>query len=611
MTGSPAPPRARICSAQLDYSAFSGNHAAGRDNPRRAGKHPGHIASPGQNAYHDEAFPTSPGGPMKISSPRRPAASGTDQNDALPSLRNGVRDDVRELRLLFELSQLLDGAAHIGETLDGALCLMARHMAMMRGSISLVSPGDGSIHIESSYGLNAAEQARGHYAAGEGVTGTVIRTGRPMVISNVSDEPLFLNRTRSRNLRKDAVSFICVPIRADDQAIGALSVDRLFADTSTLEEDARLLTIIASMLARAARVRQSCLPERNVNRAARGHDRGRVSLRSPFFVGSCEAMQQVYARIDQVARSSATVLLRGESGTGKELTALAIHAASPRANRPFITLNCAALPETLVENELFGHERGAFTGAQGLYRGRFEQADGGTLFLDEVGDLPPLTQAKLLRVIQERSYERLGGAETRRADVRLITATNRPLEDMVHQGAFRGDLHYRLNVFPIELPPLRERSGDIALLAAHFMKKFAAAGGRTEMNLSLSAADMLQRYEWPGNIRELENIMERAVLLAGEEGVILPQHLPPELHSKGCPVSAPGVRRAQGHAVGPLQPRLDELEKGCILEALRRHEGNMGRAARELGLTDRIMALRMKKYGITYKEFRRKRTRPE
>ena len=347
---------------------------------------------------------------MNISSPRRPAASGTDQNDALPSLRNGVRDDVRELRLLFELSQLLDCAAHIGETLDGALCLMARHMAMMRGSISLVSPGDGSIHIESSYGLNAAEQARGHYAAGEGVTGTVIRTGRPMVISNVSDDPLFLNRTRSRNLRKDAVSFICVPIRADDQAIGALSVDRLFADTSTLEEDARLLTIIASMLARAAKVRRNCLPERDAGRtAARRHDRGRVSLRSPFFVGSCEAMQQVYARIDQVARSSATVLLRGESGTGKELAALAIHAASPRANRPFITLNCAALPEALVENELFGHERGAFTGAQGLYRGRFEQADGGTLFLDEGGDLPPLTQAKLLRVIQERSYERRRG----------------------------------------------------------------------------------------------------------------------------------------------------------------------------------------------------------
>lgn len=547
---------------------------------------------------------------MKISSPGRPDASnasGTDQNDSLPSLRNGVRDDVRELRLLFELSQLLDSAAHIGETLDGALCLMARHMAMMRGAIALVSPKDGSIHIESSYGLNAAEQARGHYAAGEGVTGTVIRTGRPMVISNVSDEPLFLNRTRSRNLRKDTVSFICVPIRADDQSIGALSVDRLFADTSTLEEDARLLTIIASMLSRAARVRQSCLPEREASRsAARGHDRGSVSLRSPFFIGSCEAMQQVYARIEQVARSSATVLLRGESGTGKELAALAIHATGPRAGRPFITLNCAALPETLVENELFGHERGAFTGAQGLYRGRFEQADGGTLFLDEVGDLPPLTQAKLLRVIQERSYERLGGTETRRVDVRLITATNRPLEDMVHQGTFRGDLYYRLNVFPIELPPLRERSGDIALLAAHFMKKFAAAGGRTEMNLSLSAADMLQRYEWPGNIRELENIIERAVLLTGEEGVILPQHLPPELHSKACPVCAPGARRVQNRAVGPLQPRLDELEKGCILEALRRHEGNMGKAARELGLTDRIMALRMKKYGITYKEFRRK-----
>ena len=543
---------------------------------------------------------------MKTSPLDDTSVHGAEPQPALlPTSLDGMGDEARELALLFDLSQLLDSATHIEDTLDGALCLMARHMSMMRGSISLVSPVDGSIHIESSYGLNAAEQARGHYAAGEGVTGTVIRTGRPMVVSDVSDEPLFLNRTRSRNLRRDSVSFICVPIRANDQASGTLSVDRLSADASTLEEEARLLSIIASMLARAAMVRQESLPNRDMNRTAtRGSDRGRVSMKSPFFVGSCEAMQQVYARIEQVARSSATVLLRGESGTGKELAALAIHAASSRADGPFITLNCAALPETLVENELFGHERGAFTGAQGLYRGRFEQADGGTLFLDEVGDLPPLTQAKLLRVIQERSYERLGSTETRHADVRLITATNRPLEDMVRQGLFRSDLYYRLNVFPIELPPLRERGGDMALLADHFMKKFAAAGGRKEMRLSLSAADMLQRYDWPGNIRELENIMERAVLLAGEEGIILPQHLPPELHSKACPVSAPGMKKTQNRSIGPLQPRLDELEKGCILEALRRHRGNMGKAARELGLTDRIMALRMKKYGLNYKEFR-------
>ena len=321
-------------------------------------------------------------------------------------------------------------------------------------------------------------------------------------------------------------------------------------------------------------------------------------------------MIRIKEKILQTADSDAHVLVYGKTGTGKELIVNAIQKTSRRKDAPFIKQNCASIPSTLLESILFGTTKGSYTGAKDT-PGLFELADGGTLFLDEINSMELTAQAKLLRVIQERSYERLGGAETRRADVRLITATNRPLEDMVHQGAFRGDLYYRLNVFPIELPPLRERSGDIALLAAHFMKKFAAVGGRTEMNLSLSAADMLQRYEWPGNIRELENIMERAVLLAGEEGVILPQHLPPELHSKGCPVSAPGVRRAQGHAVGPLQPRLDELEKGCILEALRRHEGNMGRAARELGLTDRIMALRMKKYGITYKEFRRKRTRPE
>lgn len=535
---------------------------------------------------------------MRKPSPRRPRAP-IPQRGAAPPV---PRDDVRELRLLYELSRLLAGAAHIGDTLDGALLLMARHMAMMRGAISLVSPEDGGIRIESSYGLTPAERARGHYAPGEGVTGTVIRTGRPMVISNVSDEPLFLNRTRSRNLRKDAVSFICVPILADDRAVGAISADRLFAADAALEEDARLLAIIASLLARAAMARQADLIGRGP--AERPGARARAGLRPSFLVGSCEPMQELYARIAQAAPSAVTVLLRGESGTGKELAALAIHAAGPRAGHPFVALNCAALPESLVENELFGHEKGAYTGAQGASMGRFEQADGGTLFLDEVGDLPPLTQAKLLRVLQERRFERLGGTESRHVDVRVIAATNRPLEDMVRDGSFRGDLYYRLNVFPLTLPPLRERGGDIDLLADHFMRKFAAANGRTEMRLSLGAADMLRRHAWPGNIRELENVMERAVILAGDEGLILPWHLPPELHAGRDRPEEPAGGSAGSRAGGPLQPRLDELERACILDALRRHAGNMGRAARELEITERVMGLRMRKHGIDYRVFR-------
>ena len=523
------------------------------------------------------------------------------------SISTMPRDDVRELRMLFELSQLLDSSAHIEETLDGALKLMGRHMHMMRGMITLVSQYSGQIRIETAYGLNPVEQARGQYAPGEGIVGTVIQTGKPMVVSNVSDEPMFLNRTRSRNMKKDATAFLCVPIHAEDQIIGALGVDRLFADTQTLEEDARLLTIVASMLSRAAKVRQGCMEERRA--------RPRVDTaaqRPPGIVGTSAAMQRVYAQIAQVAASNTTVLLRGESGTGKELVAQAVHAGGARAAQPFVSLNCAALPESLIESELFGHEKGAFTGAAGVRRGRFELAQGGTLFLDEVGELSLLTQAKLLRVLQERSFERLGGMETRQADVRIITATNRPLERMVEEGSFRRDLYYRLNVFPLTLPPLRQRRGDILLLANHFMEKYAAANGRTGLRLSLSAADMLHRYQWPGNIRELENLMERAVLLVGGEGLVLPQHLPEELHSGTCIAGSTAgplsplteLAASEGRAGGTLQERLDELERACIVDALRLHHGHMGQAAASLGLTERVMALRMKKYLLNYKEFR-------
>ena len=532
------------------------------------------------------------------------------------------RDDVRELRLLFELSQLLDSSAHIEDTLDGALKLMARHMNMMRGMITLVSQYSGQIRIETAYGLNPVEQARGQYAPGEGITGTVIQTGKPMVVSNVSQEPMFLNRTRSRNMHKDSSSFLCVPIIMDDQVIGALGVDRLFADTRTLEEDARLLSIVASMLARAAKVRQGCMEERRKTPRPSA-----AAPRPSGFVGNSEAIQLVYVQIEQVAASNTTVLLRGESGTGKELAAQAIHATGPRAAQPFVSLNCAALPESLIESELFGHEKGAFTGAAGVRRGRFEMAHGGTLFLDEVGELSLLTQAKLLRVLQERTFERLGGMETRQVDVRIITATNRPLEDMVAAGSFRRDLYYRLNVFPVVMPSLRQRRGDVLLLANHFVEKYAAANGRTGLRFSLTAADMLHRYDWPGNIRELENVVERGVLLVGEEGLILPQHLPPELHSGTCVLCGPGEQGGQDElggeagtaagaargerscgsmaaAGGTLQQRLDELERACIVEALRQHQGHMGHAAGALGLTERVMALRMRKYRLSYKEFR-------
>jgi Nif-specific regulatory protein len=496
--------------------------------------------------------------------------------------------------LLAELAQVMNSAADVGRALDKALALMAEHLHMMRGTVTLVSPKTGEIRIESAYGLKPAERQRGRYVRGEGITGRVIETGRPMYVTNVSQEPRFLNRTRSRDLRKESVSFLCVPIRLGDLTVGALSVDRLLSESADVEEEMRLLSIIATLLSHAAVEFQSMMD----NEAT-------PSLRPKEFVGNSQVMERVYAQIAQVAPSGTTVFLHGESGTGKELAARAIHNGSPRAARPFISLNCASLPENLLESELFGHDRGAFTGANTTRKGRFELADGGTLFLDEVGELSMMAQAKLLRVLQERTFERLGGMETLHVDVRFITATNRRLEDMVDAGTFRRDLYYRLNVFPIHLPPLRDRPEDILPLANHFVQKFAMENGRQHVRLSLAVMDMLQRYEWPGNIRELENVAERAVLLLGRESLILPQHLPPALHSANCRMKEDELAHSSPLAfTGNMQERLDELERMCIVQALEWSQGHIAKAAERLGVTERIMGMRTKKYGISYKDFR-------
>ncbi len=503
------------------------------------------------------------------------------------------------LALLHDIARILSTTPDVKESLDKVLMLLSERLHMMQGTITLLSPRTGRLSIESSHGLKPSERSRGHYMPGEGIIGHVVQSGRPMYISRVSEEPRFLNRTRSRNLSRGDVSYICVPISLNRQVVGALSVDRLLTDEQRLEEEEDLLFIIATLLGFAAWESQRRMDEKN---AQPGRPRG--------FIGSSEPMRLVYAQILQVAQSQATVFLQGESGTGKDLAARAIHAASPRADGRFESLNCAALPESLVESELFGHEKGAFTGALSVRRGRFEMADGGTLFLDEVGELSLMAQAKLLRVLQDRSFERLGGSATLRVDVRVITATNRNLEKMVAEGTFRRDLYYRLNVFPITLPPLRERQDDILPLASHFVNKFAAEAGRDDVRLSLAAMDMLQRHPWPGNIRELENAMERAVLLLGRgKNLILPRHLPSELHAYAGKTAERGGRR--GSSTGTLQEHLEELERACIEDAMEASGGQVVRAAEALGLTQRILGLRLKKYGIDYKTYRRKGERKD
>jgi Nif-specific regulatory protein len=279
---------------------------------------------------------------------------------------------------------------------------------------------------------------------------------------------------------------------------------------------------------------------------------------------------------------------------GKELVANAVHYNSLRARKPFVKVNCAALPETIIESELFGHEKGAFTGALAERKGRFELAEGGSIFLDEIGDFSPATQIRMLRVLQEREFERVGGSATIRADVRIIAATNRDLEQLIAGGRFRQDLYYRLNVFPIHVPPLRERRSDILLLADHFVEKYSRANHKSVRRISTPAIDMLVAYHWPGNVRELENCIERAVLLTSDD-VIHGHHLPPTLQTA----------EASGTAIrGTLREGLDNVEREMIVEALKSARGNMAKAARQLAITERLFGLRVRKFGIDYRRFR-------
>jgi Nif-specific regulatory protein len=363
-----------------------------------------------------------------------------------------------------------------------------------------------------------------------------------------------------------------------------------------LEAELQFLGLIAGQVGLAVRFRQ--LSKERLDSLRRENDRLQDQIKKSFvpddMIGRSSAMRLVYFHVDQVADSKTTVLIRGETGVGKERIAQAICQGGVRAKRPFVRVNCAALPESIVESELFGHEKGAFTGALSLRKGRFELADTGTLFLDEIGEVSPSIQAKLLRVLQEGSFERVGGTQTLKVDVRVITATNRNLEQMIEAGKFRVDLYYRINVFPIYVPPLRERRSDILELADYFLEKYSRQNGKPVVRISTPAIDMLMAYHWPGNVRELENVIERAVLLS-QDGVVHGFHLPPTLQTAEASGTAPK---------GTLQEAVDAVEREMIVEALKSNRGIMAKAARQLGLTERTMGLRVRKHTIDAERFR-------
>ena len=514
-----------------------------------------------------------------------------------PTKEPKTKRELEELSLLFEISQTLDKSLDLRDVVGPLLRTMAGKMGMMRGTLTLLNRESGEIAIEEAYGLSESQRERGKYKLGEGITGKVIQTGKPAVIPRISEEPMFLNRTGAReNLKKQDISFICVPIKLGKEIIGALSVDRLFGDTVAFKEDLRLLSIISLMIGQAVRLRQQMRMERNqlLEENIQLKEQLKDRFRPANIIGKSNAMQAVYDLIAQVCKSNTSVLIWGESGTGKELVANAIHYNSLRASKPFIKVNCAALPETVIESELFGHEKGSFTGAIGQRKGRFELAHGGSIFLDEVGDLSPATQIKLLRVLQEKEFERVGGITTIKTDVRIIAATNRNLEKLVEEEKFREDLYYRLNVFPIYMPPLRERKTDVPLLADYFVGKYSKANHKNICRISTPAIDMLMSYHWPGNVRELENCIERAVILSNDD-VIHGHHLPPTLQTAEATGTTSG---------GNFQETLNNLERELILDALKSSRGNQTKAAQTLGLTERLMGLRVKKYKIDPKRFR-------
>jgi Nif-specific regulatory protein len=501
--------------------------------------------------------------------------------------------DPRETRALAMLSeiarQLNAGSDELRGSLQRVLQTVVEQLGMARASLMLKSPTTQAPSTQITWRSADRERSWGGGWPAVEITAEVLDTGGTVVVPRVSQDPRFCPRP-IRKRKDDDFAFLCVPLKFGQEIVGTFNAERAYAPEAILEVDLQLLCIVASMLSHVVHIRR--LADAETERAE--SDSGGAPSWS--LVGTSKKMHRVFDLVAQVAPSQTTVLLRGESGTGKELVASAIHRRSPREDRSFIKVNCAALPETIIESELFGHERGAFTGATARRKGRFELAKGGTIFLDEVGDLSPTTQVKLMRVLQEREYERVGGMETLRTDVRVIAATNRDLEGMIATGQFRDDLYYRLNVFPIHLPPLRDRRTDILLITDYFIEKYNRVHRKSVRRASTPAIDMLMAYHWPGNVRELENCIERAVLLSTDD--VLHGHLLP-----------PTLQTAEASGTdfhGTLKSHLAEVEKSLLLDALKSTRGNMAKAARQLGITERIMGLRVQKYELDPRRFRTK-----
>ena len=536
---------------------------------------------------------------------RMPPSPSTPGHDAPP-----IDWRAQELLLLREVMKLVGRSLAPGFVLREMLHLMSELLGLNRGRIVLRdAQGAPTARIAHAYGLTAAEVARGVYRPGEGITGRVLASGMPAIVQDVDAEPGFLFRSVARDrLPPQTVAFVALPVVVEGRTEGVLACHRIRSRQRHLNDDLAVLGLLATLtgqllqLQRLVDEQTRALQERN-QELARALE---VNTARYGLIGRSPPLLQALSELERVSQSQATVLLLGESGTGKELFARAVHLASGRHAQPFIKVNCAAIPETLFESELFGHEKGAFTGAVGSRAGWFEQADGGTLFLDEIGELPLSLQSKLLRTLQEGTLVRLGGRREVRVNVRLVAATHRDLASDVQAGRFRPDLYYRIHVVPIRLPSLRERREDIRALALHFISRANQAHQRN-VHLTPAALERLDAHDWPGNIRELGNLIERVVLLADRTAVdeaVLRRFMP------GGPVAGSLVQPAASDtAPAPLTPApsaplvrdyrpADSHDAQQLADTLAQHGGNQSRAAQSLGLTLRQFAYRLKKAGL-------------
>jgi Nif-specific regulatory protein len=523
----------------------------------------------------------------------------------------------QELAILTEIGRILSSTLELRESFGKMMQIISEKLDMRRGSLVLLDESTGRLRTEAAVGLTPDEIERGKYALGEGITGNVVATGRPRIIPDLRAEPDFLNRTGrlTPQTMNQAISFLCVPIKIEGRTAGALSVDKPLTSEHDLRGDQIFLEIVSAFLAQAIQINRMVLRQKEELLEENAQLRAQVRDRYRFenIIGDSPAMHEVFATVGQVANSRATVLLLGETGTGKEMIAKAIHYNSPRREKNFIRVNCGALTGTLLESELFGHVKGSFTGAIRDKQGRFEAADAGTIFLDEIGTLEPQLQVKLLRVLQEREFERVGETQTVKVDVRVIAATNVDLQEEVAKGKFREDLFYRLNVVSIYLPPLRNRREDIPRLIDFFLDKYNAQNDRRLRRISRDMLNVLLRYPWPGNVRELENAIERAVVLSTDEDFheeLLPLSVRMFAAQRRTTQSSESIetltRRLADQALGDYELRegeiyqliIDQIERALIDRALARCGGVKTKAADFLGINRNTLNKKVKDLGI-------------